>query len=268
MPSPTSTPTGGNCQQNLPANTEIVDGLAFIKTTNLGNLAYPSAKLPDNLPAQPYQMGQGSTPPTPSDVPAVNPALHEGGGGFVTSICNVSSTAHTIEVVQARIDTVTPYTSRLDVLPPCLGPLYTRQTGASGNGGCGGGDGQSSFLHAPFHPTDGAGTVVTAQQLYVNPYPGAPGSVKLPATVMPGDYATIEVGIGDPSSRQFFTTSGYYTFSFAFGIDGAAPVFVSTSPLTLLAPVAQSFSGPHCLTPSMQQQIPPATNPPTYYACP
>src|SRR5215472_1581742 len=62
MPSPTSTPTGGNCQQNLPANTVIADGLAFIKTTNLGNLAYPSAKLPDNLPAQPYQMGQGSTP--------------------------------------------------------------------------------------------------------------------------------------------------------------------------------------------------------------
>jgi hypothetical protein len=245
-----------------------VNGLAFGTTTGFGNVAYPSVKLPDNLPAQPYKLGQGSTPPTPSDVPAVDPVLYERIGGFVTYVCNVSSSAHTIQAVQARIDTVTPYTSRLDVLPPCAGALYTRQTGASSVGDCGGSDAQSAFLHAPFRPTDGTGTVVTAQQLYVNPLPGDPGSLKLPATLMPGAYATIEVGIGDTTSDKFFTTPGYYTFAFAFGIDGAAPVFVSTSPLTLLAPIAQSFKGTNCLASPMQQQIPAATTPPTYYVCP
>jgi len=84
--------------------------------------------------------------------------------------------------VQARIDSVIPYTGQLDLWPSCQSP-YSRQNGGK-SGGCGGGDGQSIGLHAPFQPSDGAGTTVTAQQLNVNPAgPDSPFGVKMPATL-------------------------------------------------------------------------------------
>lgn len=265
-PLPTIISGGIGCGQSLPAHAVLVGGLAIVQQTHFGNLAYPSAKLPDNLPLAPYEVGQGNNPPGPPSGPPVDPGILEQGGGFVTYLCNVSNVPHTIQEVQARIAAIAPYSGKLDTWPPCQ-VAYSRQNGGKG-GGCGGVDAQDIGLHAPFQPSDGAGTTVTAQQLYVNPAgPSAPFGVKMPATLQPGASLTIEVGMGNGHS-PFFTAPGYYTFAFAFAIDGAAPVFASTSPATLLAQPARVFTGPNCTAPTMQQQIPPATNPPTYYICP
>ena len=64
------------------------------------------------------------------------------------------------------------------------------------------------------------------------------------------------------------TAAGYYTFAFGLAIDGATPAFAVVAPATLLAPVAHEWTGDACLAPEMQTQIPPATNPPTFYLCP
>jgi hypothetical protein len=265
-PLPTITSGGPGCGQSLPAHAVLVGGLAIAQQTSFGNLAYPSAKLAEGLPLAPYKVQQGTYPPGPPSGPPVDPVVLERGGGYVTDLCNASSTPHTVQAVQTRIASITPYTGQLDTWPPCQAP-YSRQNGGRA-GGCGGADGENIALHAPFQPSDGVGATVTAQQLYINPAgPNSPFGVKMPATLQPGEALTIEVGMGNDQS-PFFMTPGYYTFSFAFAVDGATPVFASTSPATLLARPAHVFTGSNRLAPAMQQQIPPASNPPTYYICP
>ena len=102
--------------------------------------------------------------------------------GDSRSLCTEWVLQFKVQSVQARIDSVTPYSGQLDLWPSCQSP-YSRQNGGKA-GGCGGGDGQSIGLHAPFQPSDGAGTTVTAQQLNVNPAgPDSPFGVKMPATL-------------------------------------------------------------------------------------
>ncbi len=45
-----------------------------------------------------------------------------------------------------------------------------------------------------------------------------------------------------------------------YGTTGTTPAF--------FAPVAHAWDGQYCTSSAMQAQIPPATNPPTYYLCP
>jgi hypothetical protein len=69
-------------------------------------------------------------------------------------------------------------------------------------------------------------------------------------------------------STQAFATSGVYTFTFGIGVDNAAPIFATTSPQTLLTADVRAWTGAACGSAAMQAQIPPATNPPSYYLCP
>src|SRR5262249_54594719 len=66
---------------------------------HLGNLAYPRAKLPDNAAQIPLEVKlspQGGFDLQPDPAHPTNPLLQEAGGGFVLSVCNMSSTAHTV----------------------------------------------------------------------------------------------------------------------------------------------------------------------------
>ena len=60
---------------------------------------------------------------------------------------------------------------------------------------------------------------------------------------------TVEVGVTQPS------VSGYYTYGFALTVDGSGTGVVAYSPTTLLAPVAQQWTGANCATPAMKAQI-------------
>ncbi|HET8905627.1 MAG TPA: hypothetical protein VFN11_01545, partial [Ktedonobacterales bacterium] len=235
-----------------------------------GNLAYPANKLPDDLPLKPYQVQPPNGQPDPTLVPA-NPRLHEQGGGYVIVICNISSASHTVQRVDARIATVTPFSGMPNVASVCQFP-YSRQYGAN-NGGCGGADFENEYMHAAFSLSAGVGTTVTATQTASNTCEYATGCTTnygpLPVMLQAGQGLTIEVGMGNTSSStSVFSTSGYYTFSFGVGVDGAAPIFAATSPQTLLDPSARLWTGTACESPSMQALIPPATTPPSYYLCP
>jgi hypothetical protein len=179
------------------------------------------------------------------------------GGGYVLVACNGSTQSHQVQGVVVRLDRVTPYTGQLNAWSFCAAP-YTR-SGPSNGAGCGGGPAEDEYVHAAFAPTAPAGALVTTTQT-----PGIPSNRygQLPWTLAPGETLLIDVGLAPP------TAPGSYTFAFALAIDGAAPVFASVAPATLLAPVAHEWTGEACAAPAMQSQIPPATQPPTYYLCP
>lgn len=112
---------------------------------------------------------------------------------------------------------------------------------------------------------------MTATQTGTNCCAGAnkPDYALLPVTLQRGQSMAIEVGMGTAANpMDIFTRPGYYTFSFGIGVDCMAPVFAATSPATLLDTAARQWTGAACMTAAMQAQIPPATNPPTYYICP
>jgi hypothetical protein len=235
----------------------------FIAFAGLGNLAYPGSQLPEGLPLKPYKVpsiGAGASNSLP-----VNPGIGKGASGYNLFLCNASTNAsHTINSVTSRIASLIPYTGQLNEHPACDGP-YARP-GISG-GGCGGGDPIDMTLSAGFPAGAAQGSTATATQDGTpnpfKPWRFEPAVVTpLPITLAPGDGLVIKVTVDVPAA------SGTYAFDFGFSVDGAAPVFISTSPV-LLAPVAHTWTGKACLTPAMQAQIPPdVTNPPTYYLCP
>jgi hypothetical protein len=61
---------------------------------------------------------------------------------------------------------------------------------------------------------------------------------------------------------------GSYGFGISFQVDHPPAVGGYTADAFLAAPVAHTFTGAACNTPSMLAQIPAATNPETYYICP
>jgi hypothetical protein len=230
-------------------------GLFASAQARLGNVSYPHVHLPEGTPLKPLHV-PGVNPQLPSDAPT-NPDLRTLGGGYVVALCNGSAQPHTIHAVAVRLESVTPYTGQLNEWVFCAAP-YTRSF-RTGGGGCGGGPGQDEYLQGAFAPTAPPGTVVATTQT-----PGIPSDRygKLPWTLPPGETILIDVGIVPP------TAAGYYTFAFGLAIDGATPAFAVVAPATLLAPVAHEWTGEACLAPEMQSQIPPATNPPTFYLCP
>jgi len=195
-------------------------------------------------------------PKLPSDAPT-NPELGPLGGGYVVVLCNGSAQTHRIDGVAVQLDRVTPYAGQLNEWVFCAAP-YTRSF-PTGGGGCGGGPGQDEYVHGAFAPTAPPGTVVETTQ---TPGISSDRYGKLPWTLPPGETILIDVGIVPP------TAAGYYTFAFGLAIDGAMPAFAAVAPATLLAPVAHEWTGDACRAPEMQSQIPPATNPPTFYLCP
>jgi hypothetical protein len=227
-------------------------GLFAGAQAHLGNISYPHVHLPEGTPLKPLQV-PSVTPQLSSDAPT-NPDLRAWGGGYVVALCNGSAQPHTIHAVVVRLESVTPYAGQLNEWVFCAGP-YTRSFPTGG--GCGGGSAQR-FMQGAFAPNAPAGTVIVTTQ-----YPRSESRYgKLPWTLPPGQTILIDVGIVPP------TAAGYYTFAFGLAIDGAAPAFAAVAPATLLAPVAHEWTGDACLAPAMQSQIPPATNPPTYYLCP
>jgi hypothetical protein len=239
------------CRDIAPA--VLVGGLYVGAQARLGNLSYPRVHLPEGTPLKPLQVpGPGMNPRLPSDAPT-NPELSLLGGGYVVALCNGSAQTHRIDSVAVRLDRVTPYTGQLNEWVFCA-LAYTRSF-PTGGGGCGGGPGQDEYVQGAFAPTAPPGTVIETTQT-----PGVPSDRY--GTLPPGETILIDVGIVPP------TAAGYYTVSFGLAIDGATPAFAAVTPATLLAPVAHEWTGEACLAPEMQSQIPPATNPPTFYLCP
>lgn len=255
---PTVQVTSGACGQYVQYGVPYTPagGLAVTQTSKLGNLAYPAVQIPSDQSAQPIPEPSTSSGSVYGYAELiVNPNVHEGGGGYVLTICNTSSKAHVVSAVQASIARITPYTGQLNAWEPCSGVYHPGATGISG--GCGGGDSENEYLHAPFAPDAPVGTSVTTTLTGSN-LSDASNDVNLgplPVTLQPGQAMTVEIGVTQPSAP------GYYTYAFALTVDGASTGVVAYSLETLLAPVARAWSGQGCLSAAMQAQISQAPTP-------
>lgn len=232
-------------------------GDLLVTGPSLMNLAYPSYQVPANSPLKPLKLNSASSNPfgRPADV---NPNLEVGGGyGFV--VCNASKTQpHTVQSVLARLAAFTPPTGQVYAWNGCEA-AYDNQTGQAG-GGCGGGNASDYYQMAPFAPNATVGAVVTTTDLSNSRNTPPLQSTPLPVTLAPNQAISINVGIKPP------TAAGDYTFGVGLTVDGAATPFLSAAAPVLLAPVAHTWSGTACETPSMKSQIP--TSPLAYYICP
>jgi hypothetical protein len=237
----------------------------LITPVGFGALAYSGIKLPDDTPLKPFEFTSVSDSRFSSELngPKINPDFRSAGIYF--EMCNTSTTtSHRLDSISMRISSLTPYTGQLNEWPACTA-FYTRS--APHPVGCGGGEGPGDEdMLATFPPGSQAGAVVQLTQvswdssrLYgIEPAQMGP----LPITLGPGE------GLMIRSNLAISGTSGTYGFTFGLAFDGSAPAFVSPMPPIFLAPIAHTWSGDACKTAAMQAQIPPDTNPPTYYLCP
>ena len=159
-----------------------------------------------------------------------------------------------------RLDSFAAYSGQLNEWNPC-GTAYNTQTGTAG-GGCGGGLAVNEYLQAAFPANASVGaTVVAGRQSSAtptdptNPFPPAP------VALTPGQSVSLALGFQPPA------TPGVYTFSIGVSVDAAAPLYISTTPTALYAPVAHAWDGQACTTPTMKAQIP-VSSTPTYYIYP
>lgn len=215
---------------------------------------YPGFQLPSNLPLAPYKVdgsaigGKGG-PGSWNGLPMSNPA-----NGFAVMLCNASATqTHTLTSVTMKVASFTSYSGALNEVRTCA-MVYSRQ-GMAG-GGCGGASAYDMQLTGTFPANAPAGTEITMQS-------GATDGEVLPVTLKPNQTLLIVLA---PTLPQL---SGTYSYQAGVSIDGGGVVYpAGGTPPALWAPVTHSWNGDNCNSAAMQSQIPPATNPPTYYICP
>lgn len=249
-PSPTVTPIPTDCvsqlnhAQNLVHSGDLLVSMEF-------SLAYPSNKLPDNLPFAPYNMTGFTGGKIPTD-PSVNPNLVLPSGGYWGVVCNASASAtHPLTGLSLRINSFTPSPGQVNAWNVCS-TTYTRQGGVGG-GGCGGGIADPNCAQATFPAGAGAGATTPLA-------PTGCTMIPLPRGLAPGIGFPFNLGIIAP------TAPGTYTFSLGISLDGAAPVYVPVPHQLLLDPSARVWDGQSCTTPAMQSQIP--ANDTAAYICP
>lgn len=245
------TPVGQHCNTLMPPGQQAAATVGDIQFTSVGALAVdPARQLPDTLPSQqPYQL---SAPSGYLDsFPMVNVTYYS------FALCNTSTTkAHVVNGISVKLDAFTADANTINTSHYCI-RLYTRQ-GMVDHTGCGGGfAGGDLNLVASFANTTTAGTVV---QSSTDP---AMGSAQFPVTLSPGYGIYCFFNI-TPSS-----TPGTSSYRFGAALDGAAPIYpVPAAAGVTNAKSLRQWDGDSCTSAAMQSQIPPATNPPSYYICP
>jgi hypothetical protein len=167
----------------------------------------------------------------------------------------IKTKSHVIGAISVKLDAFVADNNTINTSHYCL-HLYTRQ-GMVDHTGCGGGyAGGDLNLKASFAANGAAGAVAPAVDSGTGQ---ALGSISL----APGHGLYALVDITPP------TAPGTARYRIGFAFDGAAAVYPApASPTVMNATTTRAWDGDACLSDAMQQQMPPATNPPTYYICP
>ncbi|MEO7001762.1 MAG: hypothetical protein ABI068_08080, partial [Ktedonobacterales bacterium] len=231
-------------------------GQGIVGMVNTG-LTYPGYKLPDNLPRAPYQVdGSGYDPATNAEFAGAPPVAPITGhtSGITLFLCNVGTQAVMLQGVNARLDSVTAYTGALNVWFPCDGTAYSGPNN-SGGGGCGSGMAYDESMQGAFGASATTGASITMTLTNAGSQNYGPFPFSFPA----GKQIVAGVGLTLP------TAPGVYSFSFGLTAGGIQTAFAPAW-TTLSAPAAHTWTGPACQ--QYAAQIPPQTNPPSYYVCP
>jgi hypothetical protein len=224
---------------------------------------HPIAQAASGDPAQAFQI------PNPDDtaaldaqlppLPFVNPQLDSVFPGYTVAICNASTTtSHLIEGGVLRIPSFVPFVGSVNMWSVCFGFFSRSEPISRTSGGCGGSQRSDENLLVTFPPNVGVGSEATAVQVGQ----GAPEFGSLPVTLAPGKLIVLLISVTVPQAP------GVYTFAVSVTADHTQLPFIPAGSPTLFAPVAHKFTGAACLSPLMQQQIPPATTPATFFICP
>lgn len=251
---------------NLSSVSTLGDFLASQPALN--GLDYPGANLPEGIPLKPFKM-PGESQQNWLNQSSGNVLANPGNGDYLFNVCNLAqSQGHTITGVTVKVTGFTPYNGHLNEWVGCDG-AYSRQS--PGAGGCGGGD-QCVDVCLRLNATLPAGAKVG------DSFTISEGEIDT-GSISQGQITTnsgpISVTLSHASGVRIDTsiiptTSGIYTFQFALKLsDGSTTDFIGV-PTTqvLFAPIAQKWSGFACSASQMQSQIPPATNPETFFVCP
>jgi hypothetical protein len=252
-PSPKAepTPAGMPCGQIIGANNPVagrVGDLQFTKPQPADNVD-PLHQLPDSLSSQPYAVN-ADTRTYLDAFTLVN--VHV----YAYAICNDSATtAHVVAQFSVKLNAFTADANTINTSHYCI-QVYSRQ-GMVNHTGCGGAyGGQGVNVVASFVST---GAAVGA----VQPALDHSGLQVTPLTLQPGYAIPVLVDV-TPA-----TVVGTSIYRFGVGVDGAAPVYPAVDSVAVLnAATIRQWDGTSCLSSAMQQLIPPATTPPTYYICP
>lgn len=232
-----------------------VGGLSITIPELLDNTNAPEELLPNTAPSAPHQVPLTASEQQPGGFeprPLVNPPLSS---GYVFQVCNQTSAPHALTSLSIAIASFTPSSGPVAVWHICEGGPYdaaTKQT----TSGCGGGFGPMDWLAATL-PSDNAGASASAT---ANSQRG--GGPDLPITLGPNQSLVVLVAVNG------LTSQGTYALSLGISVDGSTPTSLTPSdgPF-LVAPSATVWTGNACQTPTMQAQIPAASQD-TYYVCP
>jgi hypothetical protein len=250
-PRPTAAPApvGEPCGQLFDPGAPIAATVGDLQFSAPHTLAVaPPRQLPDSLTNQPYVVNATGAGYLDS-LTQVNVHLYS----YV--LCNNSATSpHTVGQFTIKLTSFTADANTINVTDYCI-QVYSRQ-GMVDHTGCGGAFGGTVDLVASFASAGAVGTVQPALDR-------SSGRQVTPLTLQPG-YAMVAMLTVTPS-----TVAGTSIYRIGVGVDGAAPVYPAADSVAVLnTTTLRQWDGPACLTSAMQQQIPAATTPPTYYICP
>jgi hypothetical protein len=247
----TPAPFGQECSALFAKENPVAATVGDMQFSAVRTMAIdPPHQLPDTLPLKPYSVNGGTFGYLDSFT-LVNVHIYS------FSLCNASTTkSHVISRITVKLDAFAADANRINTSNYCV-HLYSRQ-GMEDHTGCGGGfAGGDINLKATFADNGSAGAVVPTTDANTNQTPGA-------VTLAPGRGAYVMIEITPPS------TPGTAQYRIGFAVDGAALTIypAPASPAVMNATATREWDGDACLSDAMQQQMPPSTNPPTYYICP
>lgn len=254
---------------NLPAACHNMNDGPYVQVGDLVASPVTSAfvnnadQIPQGAPNQPLKISTNGQ--IPNINPSASPIGSSGKGYMIFSICN-SSTSQTVSLqsVQARVASFTPFSGALAGWNACNDGYYDANQQSASSGGCGGGYLANEYMQVTFPSGAGVGDSVagkvistgSAQPGDPNPYPA------LPLSIAPGQVVSLAATVTVP------TTPGTYTLAFGLGIGSASPVYFATTSPSLYAPITQEWSGQNCTTSTMKSQIPEPAPQGTLYICP
>lgn len=268
QPTATSTPTSTSIAPLASAAQVAACGFSTSEPAyNLGNglivtpsvaQAYPAYQLPDGTPLKPFKVAADTNSSFPQS-PLVNPDLR--GAGLSLVACNIGQQPITIQGVKVSVMSFTPFSGQLSSWNPCDG-MYSGPNHITS--GCGGGASNDETVSATFAANAGVGAVVNATQTSATQtYGPMPFALPVHQSAQQGSGLVLfKIGLTPPSAL------GTYKLGLGLVVKASEAAFFPASKPILLANVTHSWDGPSCQAASMASQIPPETNPPTYYICP
>lgn len=246
QPPPTPKPiyTQAGCPPLATSPTTRIGGIV-ITDPELISLAYPGITLAGApTGTKPVQVVQASSPKFGNALAQIP----DDDRGYYVTFCNTGKTAHTLSAVGLKIVTFAAAPGPLNIWIAC-DAAFNAHTRNGGSLGCGGSVGGTDEVHLSWPNGGGAGRISSVTTIPT-------------VTLAPNTNYTIAIG------ADVLPQPGTYTFAAGVKVDGQIVYATAPSAALITGPVAHTWSGAACLSPSAWQSQIPLTSTDQYYVCP